>query len=143
MTEQDPAQSRLSAKSPHVRRCRALSVAAALFCAASITALMSMPSISASLPIGRAADPTTEAERRMDAERGGPSARLQRAIEAYDSALKDEPDNLLLLCERAQAHTEAGNFDAAIADYSRYIKIKPTASIYYNRGIVYHERKKD
>jgi tetratricopeptide (TPR) repeat protein len=62
--------------------------------------------------------------------------RYDRAVAAYDWLLKDDPDNLVYLRDRAATHLLRGGYDRAVRDYDHLLSIrgKPDATLYYNRG---------
>ena len=59
-----------------------------------------------------------------------------RAVAAYDWLLKDEPDNLVYLRDRAATHLLRGGYDYAVRDYDYLLSLRdrPDATLYYNRG---------
>jgi hypothetical protein len=62
-----------------------------------------------------------------------------RAVRHYDTLLRDEPENVTYLRDRAGAHLERGGYDYAIRDYDRLARVvkEPDADLYYNRGCEY------
>jgi len=62
--------------------------------------------------------------------------RYDQAVAAYDWLLKDDPDNLVCLRDRAATHLLRGGYDYAIRDYDRLLSVRdePDATLYYNRG---------
>lgn len=62
-----------------------------------------------------------------------------KAVAAYDKAIALKPDDVVDdYINRGNAYDEAGNFDAAMADYATALKLQPDGGeIYYNRGITY------
>lgn len=64
------------------------------------------------------------------------------AIEDYTTALKLRPNYLPPLAGRAYAHRYgvSPNLEASIADYTEYLKIKPSAYMYTLRAYVYEFR---
>ena len=62
--------------------------------------------------------------------------RYNRALAVYDWLLKDDPENLVCLRERAATHLLRGGYDFAIRDYDRLLSTQsePDAVLYYNRG---------
>ncbi len=62
--------------------------------------------------------------------------RYDRAVAAYDWLLKDDPDNLVYLRDRAATHLLRGGYDSAVRDYDHLSSIRdePDAALYYNRG---------
>lgn len=49
----------------------------------------------------------------------------QGALAAYESALSTNPGYAPAILNRANTHVSLGNFDQAIADYSRYLSLQP------------------
>ena len=65
------------------------------------------------------------------------SGDLQGAVEAYDQAIRLNPDYAVAYNNRANARDDLGDPQAAIADYTEAIRLKPDYyTAYYNRGIV-------
>lgn len=70
------------------------------------------------------------------AERYIEEQRYDRAVAAYGWLLKDDPDNLVYLRDRAATHLLRGSYDCAVRDYDHLLGIRdePDAALYYNRG---------
>ena len=62
-----------------------------------------------------------------------------KAVAAYDKAIALHPEDVVDdYINRGNAHDEANDFDAALADYATALKLQPEdGEIYYNRGIAY------
>jgi len=62
-----------------------------------------------------------------------------KAVDAYNKAIALHPDDVVDdYINRANAYDEAGKIDAAMADYSNALQLRPDfGEIYYNRGITY------
>jgi len=58
------------------------------------------------------------------------------AVIEYDRLLRDDPDNVAYLRDRASAQLLRGGYDYAIRDYDHLLSVKqePDADLYYNRG---------
>lgn len=66
-----------------------------------------------------------------------------RRIEDIDEAIRIDPNNPGLYCERAQTYERIGNLDRAIKDYSDAIKFNPMIAKYYlDRARCYHKQNK-
>lgn len=62
-----------------------------------------------------------------------------KAVAAYDKSIALHPDDVVNdYINRGNAYDEAGNFEAAMADYATALKLQPdNGEIYYNQGITY------
>ncbi len=58
------------------------------------------------------------------------------AVIEYDRLLRNDPDNVALLRDRAETQLLRGGYDYAIRDYDHLLTVKqePDADLYYNRG---------
>jgi len=58
------------------------------------------------------------------------------AVIEYDRLLKNDPDNVTYLRDRAETQLLRGGYDYAIRDYDHLLTVKqePDADLYYNRG---------
>jgi tetratricopeptide (TPR) repeat protein len=68
---------------------------------------------------------------------------FRRALEYYDRALEDNPEDHGTLLNRGSAHLALGNLEEALSDFERAIEIKPEdPRNYFNQALV-HGAKKD
>ncbi|MDR2793842.1 MAG: tetratricopeptide repeat protein, partial [Treponema sp.] len=64
------------------------------------------------------------------------------AIEVFNKALEEDPDDYTILEARGNAYSENGEKEKALADYTRMIELMPQKSDGWNcRGNLYHELK--
>ena len=64
-----------------------------------------------------------------------------QVIQYLTARLRDEPDNRRLYFLRGNAYLDYGDFQAAVEDYGRAIKLQPDAVAHNNRGIAYRNLK--
>jgi len=93
---------------------------------------------------------TTAVEKTQEAylDRGNSyyrSGEYQRAIKAYNQAIRLDPKFAMAYNNRGLAYGHKGQHDKAIADYNKAIEITPRdAEAYYNRGVAcYYKREYD
>ena len=67
---------------------------------------------------------------------------LDRAIQAYNQAIKLNPKAYAVYNGRGSAYWNKGDYDRAIADYTKVIELNPKyAYAYNNRGLAHHRKK--
>jgi tetratricopeptide (TPR) repeat protein len=60
----------------------------------------------------------------------------RKALDALDRALAKDPNNALAYDHRGSAHFMLGKIDESVADFDRYLKLKPDAfNGHWRRGI--------
>lgn len=63
---------------------------------------------------------------------------FHHALDHCDSALRQDPSNADIFSNRGSANLSLGNFESALADFSRSIEERPSdASNYFNRALVH------
>ena len=87
------------------------------------------------------AEPNHALAARMKSLLHGEAKQWDRALHAVDWAMvqKGNERNAELLGLRGQANRHLGNLDQAIADFTKSLRLQPTAAIYYWRGITYRD----
>ena len=66
------------------------------------------------------------------------SGEYRRALEAYDKAIKQNPNGALGYTGRGSCYAQLGNYDLALADFDKGIRIDPSEwRAYANRALVY------
>ena len=64
--------------------------------------------------------------------------RYEKAIVAFDKAIRLRPDDADAYNNRGNAYVFLGRYEKAIADYDEAIRLQPDlADAYYNRGVAY------
>ncbi len=70
-----------------------------------------------------------------------PPADVQKQIDFLQSVLKDDPKNLKALIQLGNAYFDSGQFDRAIAAYSKALEIDPNnADVHTDLGIMYRRK---
>ncbi|MHC4607261.1 MAG: tetratricopeptide repeat protein, partial [Planctomycetota bacterium] len=65
----------------------------------------------------------------------------EKALEAFDRAIRFQPRNLAILLARGNVRFARGDFDEAIEEYTRAVEINPESSMAYcNRGGLHYAR---
>lgn len=69
---------------------------------------------------------------------GSVAGDFERAEDMFSDILKEAPDSASVWSNRGSVRLSLGKFEDAAADFSRAIKLAPTASVpYLNRAIAY------
>lgn len=67
---------------------------------------------------------------------------FERAISAYNRAIRVDPNLASAYVNRGSAYAMKGQYDRALADYNRAIELNNTdATMYFNRGNAYRKRR--
>ncbi|MGQ9838275.1 MAG: tetratricopeptide repeat protein [Cyanobacteriota bacterium] len=62
---------------------------------------------------------------------------LATALTHLDAAIQLDPTSTAAFAKRASLHAYLGEWEAALADWSKAIELQPDPALYYNRGVVY------
>jgi tetratricopeptide (TPR) repeat protein len=65
------------------------------------------------------------------------------AISKYTQVIEKEPKKALAYTNRALAYKEKKNYDGAIADFNKSLRLQPQGYVYYDRGITFQETGSD